>query len=115
MSSASATAGSSIVTIRPTMTRPFPSDPASPAVLVGAGASATVHDEDVGELVPARAQPATRRSTTSAAELGPNHGRDANMGHLLRGLSAATGPVPTEGVRGCGFVQSPSEREAGGR
>ena len=124
MSSASAMAGSSIVTIRPTMTRSPPSEPVAPAVVVGAGASSAEHDGDVGELVPAKAQPVTRASTISAADNEPNPLRDASMLHLLQGWSAAVGPLVnpssaepgpllTESVAGARFVQSPLRRESG--
>jgi hypothetical protein len=40
------------------------------------------HDGDVGALVPAKTQPLTRASTTSAADLDPNLLREEDMVHL---------------------------------
>jgi hypothetical protein len=75
--------GSSIVTMRPMMTR-LPPAPGSVALalLVGTGEPPVAHD-GVGERVPGKAQPVTRASTASAADNGSNPLRDAGMGHTL--------------------------------
>jgi len=81
--------GSSIVTIRPTMTRSPASDPSGPGVAVGSGARPAGHDGDVRGFVPAKTQPLTRASTKSVADAERNCLRDPDMRHLVQGSSAA--------------------------
>ena len=82
MSSASAIGGSSIVTIRPTMTTLPPPDVAL-AALVGAGEPPAVQDGDGGALAPLGAQLTATASANSTADAEPNPLTDAGMGHLL--------------------------------
>ena len=89
MRSASATAGSSIVTIRPTMTRSPPSEPVGPAVVVGAGAPSAEHDRGAraGEGAAGdEGEHDQRTPTTSGIPCGT-----WTWGTSLRGSSAAVG------------------------
>ena len=93
MRRASATGGSSMVTIRPTMTR-------LPVLAAGglgatemAGEALAVEVGDDGELALLGLQPATTASTTRAADNVPNLPRDAVMGQpASRGRRRAARP-----------------------
>jgi hypothetical protein len=79
MSSASTTAGSPIVVIRPTMTISAPPDLSVIGLLVSAGAPSAEQDGEVGEPVTTTAQPAPKASRTSNAERRPNLVRDVDI------------------------------------
>ena len=127
MRRASATGGSSIVTMRPTMTRSPRPGPAGPAGAVGVRAPPAGHDVDLGEFVPPKAQPAARATTMSAANSEPNPLRDAGIwdlparvstevGPLAHRSSAEHGPVTYSGrPEGRVLFNPPSGERAGGR